>query len=263
MCVARDGEVVVKIAVAGGSGTVGRYVVESASAAGHEAVVLSRSSGIDLRSGVGLAESLKGVEVIVDTSNPDSTNGVRASAFFADVTRTLHAAGSEAGVQRLVSLSIVGIDHFPYGYYEAKVAQEKAVFAGPLSARVVRATQFHEFAAQILARTKRGPFAAMPVMHIQPIAARTVGEELWQAALSSSSKKIVEIAGPQEERLVAMAHSVLRQRGLHCFVIPFRLPGGAGKLMRSGGQLPSSEARLLGPPFAEWLRSPDAQFPAL
>ena len=252
-----------KIAVAGGSGTVGRYVVESATAAGHEAVVLSRSSGNDLRSGVGLADTLKGVEVIVDTSNPDTTNGAQASAFFADVTRTLHAAGAEAGVQRLVSLSIVGIDHFPFGYYEAKLTQEEAAFAGPLPARVVRSTQFHEFAAQLLARTKRGPLVAMPVMRIQPIAARTVGEELWQTALSPSSEKIVEIAGPQEERLVAMARSVLRQRGLHAFVVPLRLPGRAGKLMRSGGQLPSSEARLLGPSFAQWLNSHDAQFPTL
>ena len=38
-----------RIAVAGGTGMVGKYVVEAITGAGHEAVVLSRSRGVDLR----------------------------------------------------------------------------------------------------------------------------------------------------------------------------------------------------------------------
>ena len=37
-----------RIAVAGGTGVVGRHAVEAARAAGHEVVVLSRSSGADV-----------------------------------------------------------------------------------------------------------------------------------------------------------------------------------------------------------------------
>lgn len=47
-----------RIAVAGGTGIVGRHVAEAAGAAGHEPVILSRSSGVDLRSDVGLAAAL-------------------------------------------------------------------------------------------------------------------------------------------------------------------------------------------------------------
>jgi uncharacterized protein YbjT (DUF2867 family) len=253
----------VRIAIAGGSGTVGRYVVDSVGQAGHDVVILSRSFGFDLVSGDGLAVALSGVEVIIDVSNPSTSNGAKAAAFFTHVTKNLHDAGSQAGVKRLLSLSIVGIDNFPYGYYQAKLAQEDAVLAGPLPANVVRATQFHEFAAQILQRTRRGPFAVMPMMRVQPVAARSVGQVLCDAALSAPSQKITEIAGPKEEHLVAMSRTILRERGRRAMVVPIRVPGTAGKMMRGGGQLPSSGARLVGPIFSDWILTPDANFPPL
>ena len=43
-----------KIAVAGGTGVVGRHVVRELESRGHEPVVLSRSHGIDLTTGNGL-----------------------------------------------------------------------------------------------------------------------------------------------------------------------------------------------------------------
>jgi len=60
----------VKIAVAGGTGTVGRYVVEAAERAGHEVTVLSRSTGVDVLTGVGLDAALHDVEVIIDHQHP-------------------------------------------------------------------------------------------------------------------------------------------------------------------------------------------------
>jgi uncharacterized protein YbjT (DUF2867 family) len=53
-------EKVMRIAVAGGTGLVGRYVVQAARAAGHQTVVISRSAGVDLRTGTGLAAALDG-----------------------------------------------------------------------------------------------------------------------------------------------------------------------------------------------------------
>jgi hypothetical protein len=83
------------------------------------------------------------------------------------VTRRLHTVGAARGVARLVTLSIVGIDRVPgYGYYQAKLAQEEAAFTGRLLATAVRATQFHEFPAQVLGRIRFGPLAMMPVMRI-------------------------------------------------------------------------------------------------
>ena len=47
-----------RIAVAGGTGVVGRHLVAALQAEGHEAVVLARSAGIDLTSGDGLDRAL-------------------------------------------------------------------------------------------------------------------------------------------------------------------------------------------------------------
>jgi uncharacterized protein YbjT (DUF2867 family) len=251
-----------KIAVAGGTGVVGSYAVRALAEAGHEAVVLSRSRGIDLRHEAGLAQALAGVDVIIDAANPDAIGRAKATAFFTEVTARLQAAGSAQGVARLVTLSIVGIDDTRYGYYEAKLAQEAAARAGPLPVTIVRATQFHEFPAQILSRAHLGPVAAMPVMRVQPIAARTVGETLVQAAVEPPVTQTIEIAGPEVEDLVHLARLLVKARHRRLFVVPLVVPGAAGKAMRGGKLLATATTRLEGPSFSEWLSGGDAGTPA-
>ena len=251
-----------RIAVAGGTGVVGRYVVEAAESAGFEAVVLSRSRGVDLRSDTGLAQALAGVDVIVDAANPDSVGRSKATAFFSDVTARLHAVGSAQGVTRLVTLSIVGIDGVQgFGYYRAKLAQEEAAAAGPLPATIVRATQFHEFPAQVLSRAHLGPLAAMPVMRVQPVAARSVGRCLVEVAAEPPAAPMIEFAGPQPEDMVSMARRLAVARSRRLRIVPLVLPGAAAKAMRGGMLLATSTTRLVGPSFAEWLASDDARSP--
>ena len=115
-----------RIAVAGGTGTMGRHAVEAARARGHEVVVLSRSNGVDLVTGRGLGDALRGVDVVIDASNLTSTSTKKVTAFFTGVTRNLLAAEERAGVRHHVTPSIVGVDRAPYGYYAAKVAQAVA-----------------------------------------------------------------------------------------------------------------------------------------
>jgi len=250
----------VRIAVAGGSGTVGRYVVELARSAGHEPVVLGRSVGVDLRADSGVAAALEGIEVIIDTTNCGTTKGSAATAFFTDVTDRLQRIGETCAVSRLITLSIVGIDRIPgYGYYGAKLAQERVALDGSIPATIVRATQFHEFPAQILGRTRFGPFAAMPVMRAQPIAARSAAQFLVETAVTQLPGEVVEIAGPAPADLTSLARAVVRHEGRHVMVWPLRLPGAAGRAMRHGALLPGPDARLMGPTFEEWLATDDAR----
>ncbi len=58
-----------RIAVAGGTGTVGRFVVNTAEARGHQVVLLTRSAGVDLVAGTGVDEALTGVEAVIDVTN--------------------------------------------------------------------------------------------------------------------------------------------------------------------------------------------------
>ena len=61
-----------RIAVAGATGRVGRHVVDVLNEGGHDAVAISRSNGVDVITGEGLAAALRGVEVVIDTSTGPS-----------------------------------------------------------------------------------------------------------------------------------------------------------------------------------------------
>jgi uncharacterized protein YbjT (DUF2867 family) len=247
-----------RIAVAGGTGTVGKYVVSAAERAGHEVAVLSRRTGVDVQRGDGLDAALQGVDVVVDTLNAESMSRSKATAIFEATARRLQRAGAAQGVSRLVTLSIVGIDRVPgFGYYQAKLAQEAAALEGPLPVTIVRATQFHEFPAQVLARTGVGPFGLVPRMRVQPVAARALGGVLVEVASVSPEETMVEVAGPEPADLVDLARATVARLGRRVVVVPIRVPGRAGQAMRSGAVLPGPGARLVGPRFADWLKGDD------
>ena len=62
-----------RVAVAGGTGLVGRQVVDALRAAGHQPVVLARSTGVDLVAGTGVEAALAGAAAVVDVSNVTTT----------------------------------------------------------------------------------------------------------------------------------------------------------------------------------------------
>jgi uncharacterized protein YbjT (DUF2867 family) len=55
-------QAVTKIAVAGATGRGGRHVVDVLEARGYDVVRMSRSTGVNVITGEGLAEALEGVE---------------------------------------------------------------------------------------------------------------------------------------------------------------------------------------------------------
>lgn len=119
-----------RVAVAGGTGLVGRHVVEELTAAGHHPVVLARSTGVDLVTGTGLDGALAGVDAVVDVTNVTTTSGKKAVAFFDRVAHTLQDAGEQAGVRHHVLLSIVGIDRVGLGYYQENCTRKACSRAG-------------------------------------------------------------------------------------------------------------------------------------
>lgn len=255
-----------KVAVAGATGRVGRHVVEVLEARGHEVVPISRSNGVDLVTGKGLARALAGVECVVDAASAPSPDQQTATAFFTAAARSLQAAGTRAGVQRMVVVSIIGTDRFTAGYGAAKIAHEQAMLSGPVPARVLRAAQFHEFVGQLLDWGRQGEVAYLPNMRTQLVAARTVAEALadlatdrgWAAG--SNGTPIPEIAGPKEENLVDAARRLAARRGDRVRIEGARNPADpdAG-LYESGALLPGPGATLAGPTFEEWLDSARAE----
>jgi uncharacterized protein YbjT (DUF2867 family) len=241
-----------RIAVAGGTGLVGGMVVEALRAAEHEPVVLARSQGIDITTGVGLAEALVDVDALIDVSNTTATRRRASVAFFTAGTRALIAAGQRAGIRHHVALSIVGVDRVGLGYYEGKRRQEELVLSGRLPGSVLRATQFHEFAGQLLARS-HGPLAVVPRMRIQPVAAQEVASALIVLAHGPAQGLAPELAGPQEHALADLARRVIHARGQHRLVMGIRVPGAAGRAMAGGGLLPAGHGPRGTLTFEHWL----------
>ena len=241
-----------RIAVAGGTGLVGRHVVHAVADAGHEPVVLSRARGVDITTGKGLAEALVGVEAVIDVSNITTTRRRTSVAFFTAGTKQLLAAGQRAGVRHHVALSIVGVDRVDFGYYEGKRAQEKLVLFGPVPGSVLRATQFLEFPGQILARA-RGPLALVPSMRVQPVAAQEVAAALVALAAGPAEGMAAELAGPQEHEMVDLARRLVRAKGLRRRVVGIQMPGAAGRAMAGGGLLPTGPGPRGRLTFEQWL----------
>ncbi|AJW39239.1 3-beta hydroxysteroid dehydrogenase [Rhodococcus sp. 05-339-2] len=223
-----------KLAVAGGTGTVGVHVVEVARERGHEVVVLSRSAGVDLVSGSGLPDALSGVDAVIDVASTQTISAKESTAFFAAVTRNLLTAEGAAGIGHHVALSIVGIDKAPYAYYAGKVEQERLVRAGAVPWTILRATQFHEFAAQIRSQTSFGPLTVVPRMVSQPIAAREVAERLIDLAERPPAGRVADLGGPREERMAKMVRRYARAIGARGPVLEVPLPGAYGRAMRDG-----------------------------
>jgi uncharacterized protein YbjT (DUF2867 family) len=232
-----------RIAVAGGTGWIGRLVVSKAGEAGHETVVMARSTGVDLISGKGVDEALRGADVVVDVAN----RGTKAAAFFETETRTLLDAEVAAGIGHHVALSIVGIDHSGLGYYQAKLRQEQVIRAGSVPSTILRATQFFEFAPQMGGRSV-GPFAPAPRMLCRPVAASEVAAELVRIATGEPQGRATGIAGPQELWMHEMIRQYIKARGLRRIAVPIPFPA-------KNSLLPDGEAVFGRIPYAQWLSS--------
>jgi uncharacterized protein YbjT (DUF2867 family) len=202
------------ITVIGASGLIGSTLVERLQGAGHQVVGASRSTGLDVLTGAGLAEALAGADVLVDVTNSPSFADDDVMAFFTTSTRNLAAAAREAGVGHYVALSIVGTDGLPdSGYLRAKVAQEKLITESGLPYSIVRATQFQEFAEAITASLTVGTEVRVPDGRIQPIAAHDVAAELAEVAGGTPLNGILNIGGPDKISFAEMARKVLAKQG--------------------------------------------------
>jgi uncharacterized protein YbjT (DUF2867 family) len=154
-----------------------------------------------------------------------------------------------------VALSIVGVDRAPYGYYAGKVLQEKLVTGGDVPWTLLRATQFHEFAGQVLERMGRGPVALVPKMRTQPVAAREVAERLVDLVEAGPSGRVPDLGGPREEQLVDMAREFAAAKARKGWIVPVPVPGGFGKAIRDGSLIPGPGADHGTQTYADWLRS--------
>jgi uncharacterized protein YbjT (DUF2867 family) len=240
-------ELSMRIAIAGATGLVGSQLTALARKEHHEVVEITREAGFDLLAPVGLEEALAGVDAVVDVTATKVLD--EAPTFFPTVARNLGSAAAAAGVARTVVLSIVGVDRSPdYDYYVAKLAQEEAYREVTPGVVVLRATQFLDFAGQMLEWNTRDGVASIIDVPTQPVATAEIVRMLLDMATGVVDDD-VDLAGPRQENLVDQVRRLVARRGADIRVEAIPAPPS----MAAGSMLPGPGAVVRGPAWETWL----------
>ena len=221
------------VLVTGGTGILGRHVVQRLREQGHRARIYSREprghvdavQG-DLKTGANLGKALAGMDAIVHAAT-EARQSLRSRG---DVkgTRRLIEAAQKASIKHVVYISIVGIDDVPYPYYRTKVAVEGLIKGSPIPWSILRATQFHDLMEDLLRRASRVPgITAVPfAWKYQPVDAKEVAARLVQVVLGEPRGMLEDFGGPEvrDFKSIAQAWLVARKenRRLINLPMPFR-----------------------------------------
>jgi uncharacterized protein YbjT (DUF2867 family) len=199
-----------KILVVGGTGLIGAAVLSKLRERGHQAMAASRSTGVDITTGTGLAEALEGADIVIDTSNSGSGDPIEMLEFFRHSGRVLLDAARRAGVKHHVTLSMLGADRLSLsGFFLAKLMQENLVRISGLNYTILRSAPFFETIYGIATDADDGTALRLPPIPMQPIAAGDVALALADAALSPPANTVLEVTGPETFQLTDLALQVL------------------------------------------------------
>lgn len=242
------------IAILGGTGFVGRALVERLLADGHAVTVVSRNRArhaerllapnatireCDEYDAAALADALRGhdtainlVGVLNDAGIGDSDRGfVRAHV---ELTRTLIAACRDAGIARLLQMSSLNAGRGRSHYLRTRGQAEELVKASGLDWTIFQPSVifgpgdglFCRFAAVLalapalpLARAS-AKFAPVYLGDVVEAFARALREE-------GTSHQSYELYGPDTLTLAQVMQATARARGLHRLVVP--LPDALGR----------------------------------
>jgi uncharacterized protein YbjT (DUF2867 family) len=190
------------IIVIGGRGLVGRNVVERLRSPDHQVAAVSRSTGVDLITGRGLAECLVDADVVVDVSNSPTFDDMAAFEFFRTAIFNLLDAEKRAGVTHHVSLSVVGTGRLEASpYLRGKALQERLIESSGIPFTIVHATQFFEFLLDIITYSIGGGTIHLSPAYIEPVASNDVATTMARVAVAAPVNGSIEIAGPERARM--------------------------------------------------------------
>jgi uncharacterized protein YbjT (DUF2867 family) len=243
------------ILVTGGTGTIGRGVVPLLREAGRDVRILTRhpradEPGIqhvegDTVAGRGLAEALRGVEVVLHLAGGAKGDDVAA--------RNLAAAARDAGVRHLLLISVIGADKMPIGYFRAKAAAEQAIAESGVPWTVLRAAQLHDFVLPVVKGMARLPVTPAPRgLRFEPVDRDEVAARLAELTLAAPAGRVSDLAGPEVldlgELVAAFRGPLPRRRALR-----FGLPGAVGRAYVAGENLAGPDAQRGIRTWAEFL----------
>jgi NADH dehydrogenase len=232
-----------RVAIVGGTGFVGGYLIDALVASGHDVVALVRPGSEDkLRGGervkavpgeLGKAAVLRdlvdGCDAViynVGLLREFPRQGITfEQAQFQGVVDTVNAM-RQAGVRRLLLMSAIGVKHPGTKYQSTKRRAEQHALDSKLDVTVLRPSVIFgnprgtmEFATQLYRDMVRPPFPAVsfPGVKMSPVFIEDVADA-FVAALEDNSTigKTIELAGPEilswDEIVARIADAVGRKK---------------------------------------------------
>lgn len=262
------------ICVAGGTGLLGRAIVNALRHDGHQVRVLSRSSkadpfvhdrGVsmatgDVREPASLDDAVKGCDTMVIAvqfpGHPVEVKrkGLTYDEFDRKGTENLIAAAKKAGVTRVVYVSGAGVGQGrPQEWFVAKEHAEAAVVASGIAYTIVRPSWVYGPRDRSLNRLALSarllPVVPLPgpgTAKIRPIHVDDVGTVVARAIGTPKSEgAVIEVGGPQLLTMRQVVRVMLNVMGKRRFVLPapaWMVKIGAALLYRLPGHLLSPRA---------------------
>lgn len=245
-----------RILVIGGTGLIGKKVSNKLHSAGHEVIIGAPESGVDILTGVGLEDALKGTDIVIDLSNSTSPDEETAINFFHAAGKNIAKAEKAAGVKHHLVLSIVGTDRAQFiGYLRAKKEQEDNIKESGIPYTIIRSTQFHEHTSTIVAVQSKENNVHVSTLDYQPIAAEDVATYVSKFALEEPKNGIVEIAGPERATMSSFVKRYLDKSGVNKVVVPDDENKYMFFVIPKSGLVPQTDFNPGKVTFEDWLQA--------
>lgn len=196
-----------KILVTGGTGKLGKQIVNILYNEGYQVTILSTKDNRELPHGASLLvgdltvpksleNKLNNFQIVIHcASNPKDSENVD----YKGTANLLRAIDSEH-MTHFLYISIVGVDKSPYPYYQSKHMAERVTKESKLPFTIIRITQFHEFILHrilgVLIDFNQSTLNVPKGMAFQPIAIKDAAN-IISTTIERPQYTTIEIGGPE------------------------------------------------------------------
>ena len=225
-----------RVLVTGGTGHLGRAVVQLLRQDGHNVRVLTRkpstAAGVervrgDLATGEGVAQAVAGAQLLIHaaTNSPAARRGRFRAADFVrspsdvdlDGTQALLSAAEQASVEHFIHVSIVGLEHMArLPYSRVKLEAEELVRASAVPWSIVRATGFYWLMERMLSELVKRPLLMLPSqVRMQSVDSDDFARYIVACVSDGKRVERPDFVGPEVLSMCEMAEQYMAARDVH------------------------------------------------
>jgi uncharacterized protein YbjT (DUF2867 family) len=266
-----------RILVTGGTGHLGRTIVDGLLREGHRVRILARAPRRgadaewirgDLATGEGIPEAVAGADVIIHaaTNSPAARRGSFKLGDFvrspADVdvngTTELVTAAELAEVKQFVHVSIVGLEHLKLmPYSRRKLEAERIVKGSNVPWSIVRATGFYWLLERMFENMVRRRSLALPAhARMAPVDSDEFAQFIVECVAGVRLGEREDFAGPQTLSMIELMNQYMAVMDIERRVRRAPLPKRVQAAITAGNT--SAGARLGTTTWEQWLQRPRA-----